>query len=55
MFGGIGAVELVVFALVLLLLFGKRLPTVMRSMGQGIFEFKDALQNPDRTQIDQER
>lgn len=48
MFGGIGAFELCVFALVLLLFFGKRLPGVMRSMGQGIFEFKDALQNPER-------
>lgn len=54
MFGGIGVVELCVFALVLLLFFGKRLPGVMRSMGQGVFEFKDALQNPDRSLSERE-
>ena len=48
MFGGIGPFELCVFALIVLLLFGKRLPGVMRSVGQGIFEFRDAFQNPDR-------
>ena len=48
MFGGFGAFELILFSLIALLLFGKRLPSVMRSIGQGIFEFKDALHNPDR-------
>jgi sec-independent protein translocase protein TatA len=54
MFGGIALPELIVFSLVILLLFGKRLPGVMRSMGQGIFEFKDALQNPDRHVTEQD-
>ena len=31
-------------AIVLLLLFGNRLPSVMRSLGQGVVEFKKGLQ-----------
>ncbi len=42
-FGPIGFPELLVFALVLLLLFGHRLPGVMRSLGRGIIEFKKGL------------
>jgi len=41
--GGIGPVELAVVALVILLLFGNRLPSVMRSMGKGIVEFKKGV------------
>ena len=48
MLGGIGPFELMLFSVVVLLLFGKRLPGVMRSLGQGIYEFRDALQNPER-------
>ena len=33
-----------VIAIVLLLLFGNRLPNVMRSLGQGVVEFKKGLQ-----------
>jgi sec-independent protein translocase protein TatA len=36
--------ELLVLALVVLLLFGNRLPSVMRSLGQGVVEFKKGLQ-----------
>ena len=35
-----GIPELVIFAFIVLLLFGKRLPGVMRSMGKSIVEFK---------------
>jgi len=42
--GGIGPMELAVVALVVLLLFGNRLPSVMRSMGKGIVEFKKGVQ-----------
>ncbi len=35
-----GIPELVIFAFIVLLLFGKRLPDVMRSMGKSIVEFK---------------
>ncbi len=41
---GLGPVELVIVAGVILLLFGSRLPKVMRSLGQGIVEFKKGVQ-----------
>ncbi|MHB8973044.1 MAG: Sec-independent protein translocase subunit TatA/TatB [Pirellulaceae bacterium] len=40
---GIGHLELMVVALVGLVLFGHRLPKVMRSLGQSITEFKSGL------------
>lgn len=43
-FPTLGPVELIVIALVVLLLFGNRLPSVMRSMGKGIVEFKKGVQ-----------
>jgi sec-independent protein translocase protein TatA len=56
-----------VVGLVLLLLFGNRLPSVMRSLGLGIVEFKKGLQgiqheidgaaapkDPDKEKIEQE-
>lgn len=41
---GLGVWELVIVALVILLLFGSRLPSVMRSLGLGITEFKKGVQ-----------
>ena len=42
--GGIGAPELILIVLVLLILFGgKKLPELMRGAGRGIREFKDAV------------
>lgn len=38
-----GPVELVVVAVVILLLFGNRLPSVMRSLGRGVVEFKKGV------------
>jgi len=43
-FMGLGPLELVIVGLVILLLFGSRLPRVMRSLGQGIVEFKRGVQ-----------
>lgn len=40
---GIGTMELVIVAGIALLLFGNRLPQVMKGMGQGIGEFKKGL------------
>ncbi len=40
----LGPLELGIVALVVLLLFGSRLPSVMRSMGQGVMEFKKGVQ-----------
>ncbi len=49
--GGLGLPELMIFAVIILLLFGKRLPTVMRSLGRSVVEFKqgtkDAEENTD--------
>lgn len=45
LFGPIGTPELLLIALVMLLLFGGRLPEVMRSMGKGIIEFKKGLKD----------
>ena len=41
---GIGPMELGLLLVVVLLLFGNRLPSVMRSMGKGIVEFKKGVQ-----------
>lgn len=43
-FGMPGPLELIVIGLIILLLFGNRLPSVMRSMGKGIVEFKKGVQ-----------
>ena len=43
-FGAPGWVELVIVGGVVLLLFGNRLPSVMRSMGIGITEFRKGVQ-----------
>lgn len=38
-----GPVELAIIAGILLLLFGNRLPSLMRSLGRGVVEFKAGL------------
>ncbi len=43
----VGPVELLVVGLVILLLFGNRLPTLMRSLGRGVVEFKKGVQGID--------
>jgi sec-independent protein translocase protein TatA len=40
----IGTTELIIIAIIVLILFGTRLPTVMRSLGQGVVEFKKGVQ-----------
>ncbi len=42
-FGAPGPIELLIIALIVLLLFGNRLPSVMRNLGRGIVEFKRGL------------
>ena len=39
----LGTTELMVVAFVSLLIFGNRLPSVMRSLGQGVTEFKKGI------------
>jgi sec-independent protein translocase protein TatA len=43
-FGAPGPMELLVIGGIVLLLFGNRLPSVMRSLGRGIVEFKKGVQ-----------
>ncbi|HKZ21816.1 MAG TPA: twin-arginine translocase TatA/TatE family subunit [candidate division Zixibacteria bacterium] len=44
--GGIGAQELVLILLVVLLLFGaKRIPEIAQGLGKGISEFKKAMRD----------
>ena len=46
---GIGQTELIIFAFVMLILFGSRLPSVMRSMGASITEFKKGMREGEET------
>ena len=50
-FMGIGTMELMIVAGVILLLFGNRLPKVMRSLGQGIVEFKRGVQGIEEESV----
>jgi sec-independent protein translocase protein TatA len=43
MLPSLGVPEMIVFGIIALLLFGKRLPEVMRSLGKGIVEFKKGV------------
>jgi sec-independent protein translocase protein TatA len=51
-FFGVGPLELLIVAGVLLLVFGNRLPGVMRSLGRGIVEFKHGLHGIDEEDRD---
>jgi sec-independent protein translocase protein TatA len=43
-FGLPGGYELLIVGVILLLLFGNRVPSVMRSLGRGVTEFKKGVQ-----------
>jgi sec-independent protein translocase protein TatA len=42
--GGVSLWHWIIIAAIVFLLFGNRLPSVMRSLGQGVVEFKKGLQ-----------
>lgn len=45
----IGATELIVIAVIVLLLFGgKKVPELMRGLGRGVKEFKDGMNEPSK-------
>jgi sec-independent protein translocase protein TatA len=46
-FMGLGPTELVILGIIVLLLFGNRLPSVMRSLGRGVVEFKKGVSGED--------
>ena len=50
----IGTTELILIALIALLLFGgKKLPEMMRGLGQGVKEFKEGMDgNPHQDNVD---
>lgn len=45
--GPLGVPEMIVIGIIALLLFGKRLPEVARSLGKGVVEFKKGLRGID--------
>ena len=44
---GIGQTELIIICIVVLILFGHRLPSVMFSLGKGIKDFKKGISTQD--------
>ena len=44
----IGMPQLIIFAVIILLLFGSRLPSVMRSLGASITEFKKGQRDAEK-------
>ncbi|RIK85339.1 MAG: twin-arginine translocase TatA/TatE family subunit [Planctomycetota bacterium] len=60
LFTNFGPMEMLIVGMIMLLLFGNRLPSVMRSLGVGITEFKkgikgEGLTEPNATLEDQRR
>lgn len=44
---GIGTTELIVIGIVILVLFGSRIPQTMKSLGQGLRQFKEGMNTDD--------
>lgn len=49
--GGLGLPELIIFGVIILLLFGKRLPTAMRSLGRSVVEFKAGTKDAENESL----
>jgi sec-independent protein translocase protein TatA len=52
---GIGHWELLLIVLVIFILFGHRLPSVMRSLGRGVVEFKEGLAGKEDSTGDEKK
>ena len=47
--GGVGLREILIIVLIIIVLFGaKKIPELMRGMGSGIKEFKEAVKDDDK-------
>ncbi len=54
LFGNIGIQEILVIALIVLLLFGgKKIPELMKGLGQGIRSFKDGMKEVEKNVTDE--
>ena len=51
-FMGLGPTELVIIGIIVLLLFGNRLPSVMRSLGRGVVEFTKGVSGEEEENDD---
>ena len=49
---GIGQWEVIVILVVIFILFGHRLPSVMRSLGRGVVEFKEGMRGVGEDESD---
>jgi sec-independent protein translocase protein TatA len=49
---GIGQWEVIVILIVIFILFGHRLPSVMRSLGRGVVEFKEGMRGVTEDETD---
>ena len=49
----LGPGEMIFFGVVVLLLFGSRLPSVMKSLGQSVTSFKTGLNHSDENKPDE--
>lgn len=49
---GIGHWEVIVILVVVFILFGHRLPSVMRSLGRGVVEFKEGMRGVTEDETD---
>ncbi len=48
----IGATEIIIIAIIILLLFGgRKIPELMKGLGKGMKEFKDAQKDDENTEV----
>ncbi len=51
--GGLGATEVIVILVIILLLFGgKKIPELMKGLGRGVKEFKDASKGEGEGEVE---